>query len=396
MGNKYLGSSFFPEVSTKLHNLPIDNSFQFALSRSVSRQRELSLIMALPYIDFINNYNQAENIFHQNRIFQDHMNPMENYNEEQFRARFRFSKEAVRDVILPALFADLARPTTRNQALTPIQQLCTALRFYACGSYMRILGDTMGLHSTTVSKVVRNVSISIIHRLKDAYVKIPNNQNELLEISNDFRERCNFPGVIGAIDCTHIRIIKPSRDPATFVNRKGYYSFNCQMICDSKLRFWNVVARWPGSTHDSRVLDNSVVGHQLETGQLRGLILGDPGYACLPHLMTPIMHPANPREVRYNVSQRSARNVIERAFGLLKQRFGALGPDSRLRFCSLDTDMAIIVACTTLHNIAIVVNEPQDFPEQLPANLDDFNQFVNFPPNARGFAVRQAIVNEYF
>lgn len=350
--------------------------------------------MALQYIAYIELL-QPNYVIYRDRIFQDHANPIELYNGEHFRQRFRFSKESVRDFIMPALLLDLTRPTRRSQALTPIQQLCTALRFYACGSYQRVVGDTLGLHSSTVSKIVRHVSTSIVRRLKNTYITIPDNQNELFEISNDFREKCHFPGVIGAVDCTHVRIAKPARDPLMFVNRKGYYSLNCQMICDTKLRFWNVVARWPGSTHDSRIMDNSAIGNKLETGELRGILLGDSGYACRFYMMTPFTNPATPREERFNIAQRSARNVIERAFGLLKQRFGVLGQDSRLR-CSLDTNMAIIVACVTLHNIAIAANEPQEFPEDQPVNLRHFNQFQRFQPNARGVAVRQTILDMYF
>ena len=43
-----------------------------------------------------------------------------------------------------------------------------------------------------------------------------------------------FPGVIGCIDCTHIRIQAPRVDENDFVNGKGYHSLNVQAICDDK------------------------------------------------------------------------------------------------------------------------------------------------------------------
>ena len=54
----------------------------------------------------------------------------------------------------------------------------------------------------------------------------------------------NFPGVIGAIDCTHIPVINPGgQDSARFVNRKGYYSVNTQVVCDAGMKVTNIVPR---------------------------------------------------------------------------------------------------------------------------------------------------------
>lgn len=50
-----------------------------------------------------------------------------------------------------------------------------------------------------------------------------------------------FLNVIGAVDGTHIRIKSPSNDEHLYVNKKNYYSINVQGVCDSKLRFINIV-----------------------------------------------------------------------------------------------------------------------------------------------------------
>ena len=132
------------------------------------------------------------------RIFRDRYNPMEIYGDDEFRRRFRFRKETVRDFIMPKIISDLANPTLRNHSLTPIQRLCVALRFYASGSYQTVVGDSLGLHNSTVLKAIRRVSVIIIRRLKPDFVKFPNNADELVQISNRFFEKCKFPEVVGA------------------------------------------------------------------------------------------------------------------------------------------------------------------------------------------------------
>ncbi|KAK9700633.1 DDE superfamily endonuclease [Popillia japonica] len=43
-----------------------------------------------------------------------------------------------------------------------------------------------------------------------------------------------FPRVVGAIDCTHVRLQSPGGNMAeNFRNRKGYFSLNVQVVCNA-------------------------------------------------------------------------------------------------------------------------------------------------------------------
>lgn len=84
-----------------------------------------------------------------------------------------------------------------------------------------------------------------------------------------------------------------------YVNRKNFHSINMQAIVDERCRFLNLVARWPGSTHDSFVLRNSAVWDAFERGDINGLILGDSGYPNRDWLMTPIINPTTDAKRRY-------------------------------------------------------------------------------------------------
>lgn len=60
---------------------------------------------------------------------------------------------------------------------------------------------------------------------------MPESIMEEQTLMNDFKGIRNFPGVIGAIDGTHIKIKKTGGDMAQYyINRKGYYSLNVQVI----------------------------------------------------------------------------------------------------------------------------------------------------------------------
>ena len=63
-------------------------------------------------------------------------------------------------------------PTTRNQCLTPMNQLLIALRFFATGSFQLVVGDTFAISKTTVCHTVHRVTAAIA-TLRDKYVKLP-------------------------------------------------------------------------------------------------------------------------------------------------------------------------------------------------------------------------------
>nr|CAI5827634.1 unnamed protein product [Callosobruchus analis] len=119
---------------------------------------------------------------------------------------------------------------------------------------------------------------------------------EQVHISQQFATH-GFKGVIGVIDGSHVRIDKPSEDPESYINRKGYYSIHLQVVCDHKRKIRNVV-----------------------TG------FRDSGYPCLRHLLTPFKDMGNLTNVQQNYNWRLAktRYIVEHTFGILKQKFRQL------------------------------------------------------------------------
>lgn len=54
---------------------------------------------------------------------------------------------------------------------------------------------------------------------------------------------------------------------------------NVMAVCDASLKFTNLVARWPGSSHDAFVWTNSTLCDLFESGGInRGWLLGDSAY----------------------------------------------------------------------------------------------------------------------
>ncbi|CAL4947198.1 unnamed protein product [Urochloa decumbens] len=68
----------------------------------------------------------------------------------------------------------------------------------------------------------------------------------------------HFNGAIGAIDGTHIPVVVPSSEQITHFGRYRCTTQNVMAVCDFDMRFTFVVARWPGSVHDTRVSNEAL------------------------------------------------------------------------------------------------------------------------------------------
>ena len=92
-----------------------------------------------------------------------------------------------------------------------------------------------------------------------------------------------------------------------------------------------MLARFPGSVHDSRIWKLSQVGTYVENNFLAGEhILGDSGYMLKPYLLTPYRQPATNAQENYNYSHKKTRVLIEQTFGRWKRRFHCLHGEIRM------------------------------------------------------------------
>ena len=151
----------------------------------------------------------------------------------------------------------------------------------------------------------------IAEQLLPKYVHAPSD-DRLREIVDGFRLRWGFLQTVGAIDGTHILILKPLDSATDYYNRKGYYSVLMQALVDFRGRFMNVNIGWPGKVHDARVFVNSSCYKDANDGKLFPnwttkmgnvdvplIIFGDPAYPLLPWLMKPyIEHPGSSQKDR--------------------------------------------------------------------------------------------------
>ncbi|XP_047060901.1 uncharacterized protein LOC124667687 [Lolium rigidum] len=172
----------------------------------------------------------------------------------------------------------------------------------------------------------------------------------------------HFKDAIGAIDGSHVPCSVPAEDVVNHTCRHGYTSQNVLAICDFDMRFTFVVAGWPGSAHDTRILHHALANFSSFPVPPKGkYYLVDSGYPNRIGYLAPFKgstyHLPEFRLRRgralqgkyeiFNFFHSSLRNVIERAFGVLKKKWRIL---KAMPSFSTRTQKHIILACIALHN----------------------------------------------
>ncbi|WVZ95146.1 hypothetical protein U9M48_040947 [Paspalum notatum var. saurae] len=175
------------------------------------------------------------------------------------------------------------------------------------------------------------------------------------------RFRPHFNDCIGAIDGTHVEVVVTNDKKVQYLCRKGHTTQNVLAVVDFEMRFTFVLAGWPGSVHDMRVFNDAINKYKKRFPHppLGKYYLVDSGYPNRADYLAPykgtkyhlpeFRNSGMPKGMKetFNFAHSSLRNVVERAFGVLKMKWRMLLKVPRYPPAK---QARIIIACMALHN----------------------------------------------
>lgn len=129
------------------------------------------------------------------------------WDDVEFFDRFRLTKQTflyVLQLVGPAL----EHPQPRSRYVTPEQQLLITLRFLASGNMQITVADVVRVSQPTVSRILPKVCMALIAHFH-TFIKMPETDEERAHVARQFFGFRGLPRIIGAIDCTHIKIDSP-------------------------------------------------------------------------------------------------------------------------------------------------------------------------------------------
>nr|XP_043630380.1 uncharacterized protein LOC122601704 [Erigeron canadensis] len=174
-------------------------------------------------------------------------------------------------------------------------------------------------------------------------------------------DKCANWGAISALDGTLVHAIVPINQQTAYRGRGGGRCYqNVLAICDFNMIFTFVWAGWEGIAHDSRILTEVVFNPAsgFPFPPPNKYYLCDDAYANTRGFLAPFRNTrywladfkrrrALTKEEKFNHAHAQLRNVIERSYGVLKNRFPILSKMAPYKF---STQRNMVIACFAIHN----------------------------------------------
>ncbi|KAJ1092235.1 hypothetical protein NDU88_005347 [Pleurodeles waltl] len=191
----------------------------------------------------------------------------------------------------------------------------------ASGSFQTTGALVAGISQPSFSAFLPKVLDAIIS-LTPRHISFPNTQQKQQETKQGFYQINGFLHMLGAIGCTHVRIVPHAATEHLYRNRKHTH---VQAIVDHRGLITNIVTKYPRRVHDSFIFRHSTINQHFQDGRYgNGLFVADQGYGIKPWIMTPLANPSTAAERAYNEAHCRTRTIVERTFGIQKSSIRCL------------------------------------------------------------------------
>lgn len=279
------------------------------------------------------------------------------HDPKMFKRMFRLDKVAFWE-LFELIKAEITVEHPSKHTIDPLIKLCIALRWLAGGIYVDLAWG-FEVPSQHINYYVWQVLIAIDNAVDN--IKFPlDDADALIKLEKGFAAISSdlLRGTVAAGDGIVFKMVKPTQeevdgDVSSFYSRKGYYAFGLQAFVDSKCRFLSISSRCCASTHDSTAYFMTSLSKAIASGRLPSIyhIVLDEAYRCTDQELSPWKgRHLSVEKDSFNYHLSLHRQVVERAFGQLVQRWGIFWRPLKVDVKRLP--LLIRVACK-LHNICV-------------------------------------------
>ncbi|XP_072397459.1 uncharacterized protein [Diabrotica undecimpunctata] len=161
------------------------------------------------------------------------------YTDRQFLQHFRVSRQVVQTLKVDFEQSEFyPKKDTGFKRINSEKCLLAFLWFTSNqGATFRDVADRFNLSISTLHAYVNSV-VYFLSQLSEKVIVWPSTQEARI-IARSFEEM-GFPGVIGCIDGTHIKIDTPQEDPDSYLNRKKFHSIQVRYSLINSYYLWYI------------------------------------------------------------------------------------------------------------------------------------------------------------
>jgi len=186
-------------------------------------------------------------------------------------------------------------------------------------------------------------------------------------VSNLHQFHHGAPGLLGSLDCMHVRWKNcPVALQGAYQGKEKCSTIVLEAVADHNLFFWHTAFGFAGSCNDINILDASPLHTSFVNGahakvdfefSLNGRIFSKPYYLVdgiypkLSRFAKTISVPLSRAERNYATWQEAARKDVERAFGVLQSKWRLLA--SPIKKWDEIRIQKMVMACIIMHNMMV-------------------------------------------
>ncbi|CAF1039448.1 unnamed protein product, partial [Rotaria sordida] len=298
-------------------------------------------------------------------------------NDQQFKNNFRIQRSTFGELVRlvgPHVFKN----DTNYRAAIPVEKrIACALYALGSSSELRTISNLFGIGVNTTGLIVHEFCNTIIDLFLYKLIKFPSTDAEIYETMNGFLTKFGYPLCLGSLDGTHIQIKPPIGAEPDYYNYKKFHSVIMLAAVNSNLMFTYINVGAPGRCNDSSVYSRSTLYDVIQNSIYKKYYLIENNVTIYAHLIADSAFPLDAtlikpyiekpnmsrKECMFNYRLSRARSTVERAFGIMKNRFRCI--HRKLEY-ELDNSVRIIKAIAILHNICIISGDNSELDWDIP------------------------------
>jgi hypothetical protein len=284
---------------------------------------------------------------------------------------------------------------TGKMGLSPLQKCVASIRILAYGIPADAVDDYVRISDSTAIEALAKFCAAVVGVYEEHYLRAPTKSD--VDAILAFNERRGFPGMLGSIDCMHWEWRNcPNGWKGQFTGRSGKASMVLEAVATHDLWIWHAYFGMPGSNNDINVLHRSPLFRSHVRGDFpdvefivngttynMGYYLADGIYPTWPAFVKTIQSPITNKDRHFARVQEGCRKDIERAFGVLQQKWAVIrGPAYGWDRYHLKD---IMKACIIMHNMVIEDERGEDLPHVYTFNGPDVTPFAGVTTEQRDF-----------
>ncbi len=170
---------------------------------------------------------------------------MPQYTDDVFRGHFRMSRETMQRLVT---FCEEKAPDRNwggNETPMSMEEMVHVTVWYLANqSVIREIALLFGRSIASIWRAIDRVT-SILEKNQECFIKWPSHE-EAPGVAEKFAEQTGFPGVLGVMDGTLIKIDCPKVDGNAYICRKHHHALNCLAVVLPDRTFSYVISGFPG------------------------------------------------------------------------------------------------------------------------------------------------------